>query len=79
MDYNLTQRELEVLHAVAEHGYSYLAGEVLGISQQTVKNHITAVLRKTDSVTSIQAYHRLYNGRRLRRTETTTIGYEEIE
>lgn len=77
MDYKLTPRELEVLWTVAEMG-SNLAGAVqLELSEQTVKNHITAVLRKTGSTSALQAYHRLYGGQRLVSKTIVVTEYEE--
>ena len=79
MGYELTERELEVILAAAEHGTREAAGIALGITTQTVKNHLTSILNKTGTVSTLQAYHRLMGGRPLRRvvTETTIIEYEE--
>ena len=75
MDYKLTDRELEVVWAVAEYGSNLAAGKALGISEQTVKNHMHAALQKVDAASAVQLYHRLYKGRRLR--VTATVQYEE--
>jgi len=54
-DVVLSPREREILHYVAL-GYSNKAiAERLGISQQTVKNHMTAILRKLDLSDRTQA------------------------
>jgi len=42
----LTPRELEILQAVAGGQSNKEIGRLLGISDQTVKNHITSILRK---------------------------------
>ena len=73
----MTARELEVLWAVAEHGGNLQAAYVLHITQQTVKNHISEILKKLDSNTALQAYHRLSGGRKVRVVTTTTVSYEE--
>jgi DNA-binding NarL/FixJ family response regulator len=81
MEYKLTERELDVMFAVAEHGSGAMAGRALGISEQTVKNHLSALIRKTGATSTLQAYHRLMGGQRLRKVTSTvtTIEYEEIE
>ena len=42
----LTGRELEILRMVGEGLTNAAIGEALGISEQTVKNHVTSILRK---------------------------------
>ena len=44
----LSQRELEVLRQVAQGHINKEIAHLLGISEQTVKNHITSILRKLD-------------------------------
>jgi len=79
MEYKLTERELDAMFAVAEHGSGALAAQALGISEQTIKNHLSALIRKTGTSSTLQAYHRLMGGQRLRKVTTTvtTIEYEE--
>lgn len=55
----LTPRELEVLVAYGRAGKMANAALDLGISLQTVKNHLTAAYRKLDASGSLDAYHRL--------------------
>jgi DNA-binding NarL/FixJ family response regulator len=45
-DKPLTGRELEILGLVVEGLSSHRVGRVLGISEKTVKNHLTAVYAK---------------------------------
>lgn len=75
MDYRLTERELEILWTVAEHGGNQAAADLLDITLQTVKNHISRILVKTKSFTALQAYHRLATGYRFHAVTTHT--YEE--
>lgn len=42
----LTERELEILRKVSDGMTNAAIGEALGISPQTVKNHVTSILRK---------------------------------
>ena len=42
----LTPREVEILDSVAQGNSNKEIAEILGISDQTVKNHITSILRK---------------------------------
>ncbi|CAA9568325.1 MAG: Two-component transcriptional response regulator, LuxR family [uncultured Thermomicrobiales bacterium] len=42
----LTDRELEILRKVSDGMTNAAIGEALGISPQTVKNHVTSILRK---------------------------------
>ena len=42
----LTERELEILGKVSDGMTNAAIGEALGISPQTVKNHVTSILRK---------------------------------
>jgi two-component system, NarL family, response regulator DegU len=42
----LTPRELEILAGVAEGCSNRTIGELLGISEQTVKNHLAKVLQR---------------------------------
>ena len=77
MEHKLSERELEVIWTVAEYGSNVAAGANLGISEQTVKNHISTIIRKTGAVSALQAYHRLYQGRRLHQKTTVMTEYEE--
>lgn len=45
--YSLTPMELRVLHAVAEIGSTPAIGRILGISESTVKTHLTSLFNKT--------------------------------
>ena len=47
MDKHLTRRELEVLRLVAKHMTNRAIGEALGISEQTVKNHLLQIRERT--------------------------------
>jgi DNA-binding NarL/FixJ family response regulator len=42
----LSPREIDVLHAIAETGSNRDVAVALGISEQTVKNHMSSILRK---------------------------------
>ncbi len=42
----LTERELQILRLISNGKSNAAIGEALGISQQTVKNHVTSILRK---------------------------------
>lgn len=77
MAHGVTARELEILWYVAEHGSNRAAAELLGISEQTVKNMLSKLLIRTRSRSTLQAYHRLIGGRPIRLVTTHT--YEEIE
>jgi two-component system response regulator DesR len=57
--YPLTDRERQVVAVYAELGLMSRVAERLAISVQTVKNHITAVHRKTGAATSIEMFYRL--------------------
>ena len=43
---NPTLRELEVLLAIIDHGTNKEVGAVLGISEQTVKNHVACLMKR---------------------------------
>ncbi len=45
----LTTRETEILREVAKGGTNLMIGQRLGIEEQTVKNYVTSILRKTRS------------------------------
>ena len=45
--FHLTPRELDILDLVARGMRNREIGEVLGVTEQTVKNHLTAVMHKT--------------------------------
>lgn len=57
-DTSLTQREIEVLRAVARGYKRREIGEMLGISAGTVGNHITSIYRKLEVRTNIEAVAR---------------------
>lgn len=78
LEHGLTDRELEILWTVAHHGGNQPAAEALGLSVQTIKNHLASVLRKTWSHTALQAYHRINGGAKFRViiTNTTVIEYQ---
>lgn len=57
-DTSLTQREIEVLRAVARGYKRHEIGEMLGISAGTVGNHITSIYRKLEVRTNIEAVAR---------------------
>jgi len=42
----LTQRELQILDCIANGGSNKQVAHTLGISEQTIKNHVSAILRK---------------------------------
>ncbi len=50
----LTTREAEVAQLVGEGHTNRKIAEQLGISEQTVKNHLTAVYDKTGAATRVQ-------------------------
>jgi DNA-binding NarL/FixJ family response regulator len=45
----LTQRELQILSCIANGGTNKQAANTLGISEQTIKNHVSAILRKLNA------------------------------
>ena len=45
----LTQRELQILSCIANGGTNKQAANMLGISEQTIKNHVSAILRKLNA------------------------------
>lgn len=53
--YRLTTREVEVILAAAECGFYKCAAACLGISVQTIKNHIYSILQKTEAESLTQA------------------------
>ena len=46
LDAALSQRELEVLQQVADGNSNKMIGNLLRISEQTVKNHLTSIMSK---------------------------------
>jgi DNA-binding NarL/FixJ family response regulator len=56
----LTARELQVLAAYALTGSQELAAADLGITVQTLKNHLSAIYRATQSRSGIQAVWKVY-------------------
>ena len=59
----LTPREAEVLQLLAEGHSNITLGDALGISDKTVKNHVSSILKKMDSTDRTQAVVRaLKNG-----------------
>lgn len=55
----MTQHQWDILIAVADHGDAQMAADHLGISVHTVKNILAKVRAKTDTVTTLSAYHHL--------------------
>ncbi|CAN5376296.1 response regulator transcription factor [soil metagenome] len=51
----LTTRELDIIHLIAEGLSNHQISSRLTISDQTVKNHVTAILRKLDATDRAQA------------------------
>lgn len=51
----LTTRELDIVHLIAEGLSNHEISSRLRISDQTVKNHVTAILRKLDATDRAQA------------------------
>jgi len=45
----LTHRELQILTCIANGGTNKQAANMLGISEQTIKNHVSAILRKLNA------------------------------
>ena len=45
----LTQRELQILNYIANGGTNKQVANMLGISEQTIKNHVSAILRKLNA------------------------------
>ena len=45
----LTQREIQVLGYIANGGTNKQVAHILGISEQTIKNHVSAILRKLNA------------------------------
>ena len=45
----LTQRELQILNHIANGGTNKQVANMLGISEQTIKNHVSAILRKLNA------------------------------
>jgi DNA-binding CsgD family transcriptional regulator len=62
MAQGLTKREAQSLLATAELDTDVDAAESLGISVQTLKNHLFSVRKKTGATKTLQAYHRLVKG-----------------
>lgn len=52
----LTEREREIMELYVEVGVQKRIGPLLGISEQTVKNHITSAYRKVGVETAIDFY-----------------------
>jgi DNA-binding CsgD family transcriptional regulator len=72
-DFAVTRGELDIFLAYAEHGRSALTARALSLSESHVKNMVSSVIKKTGSVSSIQAYYRLLGGMRFTSTHTVTI------
>jgi DNA-binding CsgD family transcriptional regulator len=45
----LTRREREILNYVADGNTNTKIGRILGISEQTIKSHVSAILRKLNA------------------------------
>lgn len=69
----LSQREMEILVAVAEGCSNKEIGQRCGISDQTVKNHLTAVLRKLGASDRTEAVVRALRNRWLK-IESLNVG-----
>jgi len=52
---SLTKREHEVLKLVAQGMFNKEIGEQMGISERTVKNHISSIFKKIDVADRTQA------------------------
>ena len=52
---SLSRREVEVLESWMRHGMHKRVASELFLSEQTVKNHVSAILRKMDAVSIGQA------------------------
>ncbi len=50
-----TEREIEVLRAYVMHGSTRAAGAALGISEQTVKNHLATIRHRLEVTTTLDA------------------------
>ena len=57
----LTKREYEILELIASGYNNKEIGQILFISEKTVKNHITQVFKKLDVKDRVQAAHFAYN------------------
>lgn len=55
----VTQRQWDILIAVAEAETAAAAAYDLGLSESTVKNTLAAIRLKTDTTTTLSAYHHL--------------------
>jgi DNA-binding CsgD family transcriptional regulator len=58
----LTERELEVVETLIDEGTGKGVAVKLGISEQTVKNHLMSVREKTETDTTLQALYKLITG-----------------
>jgi DNA-binding CsgD family transcriptional regulator len=76
-----TEREIQVLLAIAEHGSSAAAAEVFGISDQSAKNATQRLRNKLGVTSNLSAYHRLMKGARavITRTTETEIRMETVD
>jgi len=45
----LTHREIQILSCIANGGTNKQVAHMLGISEQTIKNHVSAILRKLNA------------------------------
>lgn len=77
MEYGLTDREAEILWAVAHFGDQTVAAHELGIKIQTIKNTLTTIRQKMGAVSTLQAYYKAIHGRRFRLVTEVTSIYEE--
>lgn len=73
----MTQREVDVLLVVAEMGSQQRAATELGLSVQTVKNHLYSLGLTLGTTSTLQAYHRLLGRPNVRVVTTTTTTIEE--
>jgi DNA-binding CsgD family transcriptional regulator len=58
----LSERELEIVELLIDLGSAPRVAKKLGLSIQTVKNHLHAVRKKTDTDTMVQALYKLITG-----------------
>jgi len=58
----MTERELEVVEMLIDVGTGKKVAKRLGITEQTVKNHLMSVREKTETDTTVQAIYKLITG-----------------
>lgn len=72
MGNGVTEREVEILMAVAEHGEVADASRVLKVSENVVRATTQRLRRKLEVKTNLQALLKLMGGVRFVSTKTTT-------